>query len=146
MIWVSLSLSCVSRLVYDWLTWCLWSQISNPTGPISFAKKIFHTMSALLTSPGKPKDATGHKRFRTNPSLPLYMERSPEDHWGQNKGRSWGSAEKRTILYLLSLCPVTFWSVPGTAQKREGNLKKKKKKVKPSLGICKQCQVASSYN
>lgn len=65
---------------------------------LALQRKIFHTLSALVTPSGKPKDTTVHTRFRTSPPSLLYQERSLKE----------GSALKRAILYLLSLCPMTF--------------------------------------
>lgn len=90
-------------MCFDASLWLVDMMLMKPdfkshVGQLALQRKIFHTLSALVTPPGRPKNATGHKRFWTSPSSPLYMERSPKDHWGWNKGRPFGSAEKGPLF------------------------------------------------
>lgn len=94
------------------------SDFKSHLGQQALQRKIFHT-SALGSPSGKPEDATGHSRFRTNP---LNHHQCFKKGLLRGTGRPWGKkCLKQAIRYWPSLCPVTSRSIPRTAQKRGGN-------------------------
>lgn len=111
------------------------SDFTSHLGQLALQNKTLHTLSALRTPWGRPKDAIGHSRSRTNPlncsSCPrkgLLRITGAETREDDEEGSAF---KKAFFTYSLgSLCPVTSRSIARPAQKREGS----EKEVKGWLG------------
>lgn len=122
------------------ICWCDANEVrfQIPPGPVSFAKKIVYTLSALVTS-------SANLRLQvTQGEQTLITSELGKVSWRSLEGRSLVRKYlKRAILYLLSLCPVAFGSVIELFRREKG-IKKRLRLALEFINIVKLLAVVSS--
>ena len=91
---------------------------------VALQREIFHILSALVTLSGKPEDATGHTWFRTDPLLPLYRKGLRITGAQGSQGNIMRKEATKKGHSLLSLCPLTFRSVPELFRRKKRTKKR----------------------